>query len=72
MTNSNGTTGNRNRDLPVFSAVPQPTASPWSHQVISSNNFVNAKYGSETGFRTLKEHHKLQEFENKFQEDDWR
>ena len=28
MKNSNDTVGNRNRDLPAFSAVPQPTAPP--------------------------------------------
>ena len=28
MKNSNGTIGNRTRDLPAFSAVPQPTAPP--------------------------------------------
>ena len=28
MINSNDTIGNRNRDLPVCSAVPQPTAPP--------------------------------------------
>jgi len=28
MKNSNDTTGNRTRDLPAFSIVPQPTAPP--------------------------------------------
>jgi len=28
MKNSNDTIGNRTRDLPTFSAVPQPTAPP--------------------------------------------
>jgi hypothetical protein len=29
MKNSNDTIGNRTRDLPVCSAVPQPTVPPW-------------------------------------------
>ena len=31
MKNSSDTFGNRNRDLPARSAVPQPTASPLAH-----------------------------------------
>ena len=33
MKNSNDTIGNRTRDLPTCSAVPQPTAPPRSHQL---------------------------------------
>ena len=32
MKNSNDTLGNRTRDIPTFSAVPQPTALPWGSQ----------------------------------------
>jgi hypothetical protein len=34
--NSNDTIGNRTRDLPVFSAVPQPTAPPRAPHLLST------------------------------------
>ena len=41
MENSNDTNGNRTRDLPVCSAVPQPTAPPHVHiYYISFINFI--------------------------------
>jgi len=36
MQNSNDTIGNRTRDLPTCSAVPQPTAPPRAHLISSS------------------------------------
>jgi len=44
MKNSNDTTGNRNRDLPACSAVPQPTALPRFpsiYYVLSINSFLH-------------------------------
>jgi len=34
MKNSNDTIGNRTRDLPACSAVPQPTAPPRAHRLV--------------------------------------
>ena len=41
MKNSNGTIGNRTRDLPTCSAVPQPTALPRAPFVISGGILFN-------------------------------
>ena len=35
MKNTNGTVGNRTRDLPACSAVPQPTAPPRASSLLS-------------------------------------
>ena len=39
MKNSNNTVGNRNRDLPVCRAVPQPTAPPRALLFLRAENF---------------------------------
>jgi hypothetical protein len=41
MKNSNDTIGNRTRDLPAYSSVPQPTASPRSSTHVSSSNILS-------------------------------
>jgi len=41
MKNSNDTIGNRTRDLPACSAVPQPTESPRARKLLKGmNEFV--------------------------------
>jgi hypothetical protein len=47
MKNSNGTIGNRTRDLPVCSAAPQPTAPPHApilKRIISKYNFKGVEW----------------------------
>jgi hypothetical protein len=47
MSNSTNTTGNRTRDLPACSAVPQPTAPPRAPIFIIHayyNYIINARY----------------------------
>jgi len=46
MKNSNDTIGNRNRELPVCSAVPQPTAP-------SRNPYLEGEYGLEVCLREI-------------------
>jgi hypothetical protein len=40
MKNSNDTIGNRTRNLPSFSAVPQPTALPHAPTELLSDSYV--------------------------------
>jgi hypothetical protein len=40
MKNSNDTIGNRTRDLPACSAVPQPTAPPRAPRNMSTSNKI--------------------------------
>ena len=47
MKNSSDTIGNRTRDLPACSAVPQPTALPRTPRVISTGRkIINSYLGS--------------------------
>ena len=43
MKNSHDTIGNRTRDLPVCSAVPQPTAPPRAASSVRGHKFINGK-----------------------------
>ena len=45
MKNSNDTIGNRTRDLPACSVVPQPIAPPRAPRVAPSTSFRLAKAG---------------------------
>jgi len=53
MKNPNDTIGNRTRDLPACSAVPQPTASPRAPTDNSRNNSNKKKQGRDTGTQTV-------------------
>jgi hypothetical protein len=48
MKNSSDTFGNRTRDLPACSAVPQPTALPRTpiHPIVRNNNFPLSAYNN--------------------------
>ena len=43
MRNSNDTIGNRNRDLPAYSAVPQPAAPPGTPLLRELKNKMNIR-----------------------------
>ena len=45
MKNSNDTIGNRTRDLPVCSTVPQPTSSPRNPSYSNTRNKYNPRFG---------------------------
>jgi hypothetical protein len=59
MKNSIGTIGNRTHELPVCSAVPQPTAPPHTPETYSISN-VNLRHM----FATTEEHYNKVTFKN--------
>ena len=70
MKNSNDTLGNRTRDLPACSAVPQPTAPPRIQKNIKIKIYrivilPTVLYECETWSLTLREEHRLRLCENR-------
>jgi hypothetical protein len=66
MKKSNYIIGNRTRDLPPCSAVPQPTAPPRAQVKIYRSIILNvALYGCKTWSLTLRDEHRLRVFENR-------
>jgi len=53
MKNSNDTIGNRTRDLPTCSAVPQPTAPPRALQDVKWGDNIKTDFKNKTGWRPL-------------------
>jgi len=54
MNNSNDTIGNRNRDLPTCSAVPQPTALPAACTLLFPYALFNYCFSNQNGVFTAR------------------
>jgi len=48
MSNSSDTIGNRTRDMPACSSMPQPTALPHTHFYVGTLKIPNAGYSAPT------------------------
>jgi hypothetical protein len=59
MKNSSDTIGNRTRDLPACSAMPQRTAPPRSKQVLPEGQCIVAKRGRVSQYRNLNDRKSL-------------